>query len=93
MVLKGGAPVLFAAPRLRAITLFSEDEAVAAEAIGQLCAFEVARLRREGSLAKAKLVVETVNGQSALEPGPSQLLAKAGFVRHPDGMRYYPQLF
>ncbi|WP_276916455.1 DNA glycosylase AlkZ-like family protein [Parvibacter caecicola] len=93
VVLKGGAPVLFAAPRLRAITLFSEDEAVAAEAIGQLCAFEVARLRREGSLAKAKLVVETVNGQSALEPGPSQLLAKAGFVRHPDGMRYYPQLF
>lgn len=93
VVLKDGAPILFATPRLRAITLFSEDEAVAAEAIKQLCAFEVARLRREGSLAKAKLVVETVNGQSALEPGPSQLLAQAGFVRHPDGMRYYPQLF
>ncbi len=93
VVLRGGAPVLFAAPRLKGLVLFSADESTLVAAVQELCAYETARLRREGLLSKAKFLVETVNGESALDGEAAQLLAKAGFVRQPDGMRFYPQLF
>ncbi len=93
VVLRGGAPVLFAAPRCKSLILFSTDEPTLVAAVQELCACETARLRREGLLSRAKFLVETVNGESALDGEAAALLAKAGFVRQPDGMRFYPQLF
>ena len=93
VVLRDGAPVLFAAPRCKSLILFSTDEPTLVAAVQELCAYETARLRREGLLSRAKFLVETVNGESALDGEPAALLAKAGFVRQPDGMRFYPQLF
>lgn len=92
-VLKEGALAAFASPHLKSLALFTASEPAALAAIEALRDCEVARLRREGTLAKAKLVVEAVNGESALEEGNAALLQQAGFVRYPDGMRYYPQLF
>ena len=92
-VLKEGALAAFASAHLKSLALFTASEPAALAAIEALRDCEVARLRREGTLAKAKLVVEAVNGESALEEGNAALLQQAGFVRYPDGMRYYPQLF
>lgn len=93
VALRDGVPMVFASLRLKTLVVFSGSRQDVLEAVKALCGFEVGRLKSEGNITKAKLLVETINGQGSLEPGPSQLLTEAGFVRHPDGMRYYPQLF
>lgn len=89
-----GAPALWAAPRLKSLIAFSDDEAVLACAVEALAGFIRASLKREGSAAsRRKLVVEYFNGRDVLDTPVAALLQAQGFARLPNGMRFYASPF
>ena len=89
-----GAPVLWAAPGLKSLLLFSDDEALILRSLRALAAREKAAAKRLGSAgARTKLVVETVNARPVLATSVAALLQQAGFVRLPNGMRLYVDPF
>ncbi|BDA65669.1 hypothetical protein MANAM107_25030 [Actinomyces capricornis] len=88
VVLMGGRPVLHAAPRMRGLTSFTPDRG---ELLGALVALvaDGRRAERRGSRrgGSRRCVVEALNGVPAFDRGVSALLAEAGLVRDPRGMR------
>ncbi|MCI9261844.1 MAG: ATP-dependent helicase [Eggerthellaceae bacterium] len=94
VVLAAGAPVLWAAPRLKGLVTFTEDEAMLADAVAALKDQVLAALKREGAEAsRKKIVVETCNGVDVLATPVAALLQQAGFARLPNGMRLYASPF
>ncbi len=94
VVLANGAPVLWAAPRLKQLVAFTADDDLLAAAVLALKARVLATLKREGvAAARRKIVVETLNGVDVLITPAADLLQKAGFARLPDGMRLYANPF
>ncbi len=89
-----GAPVLWAAPGLKSLLLFADDDALILRSLRALVAREKAAAKRRGSAgARTKLVVETVNARPVLATPTVALLQQAGFVRLPNGMRLYVDPF
>lgn len=94
VVIADGAPVLWAAPRLKSLLAFSADEALLATATAALVASVRAALKREGaSAARRKIVVEHFNGRDVLATPAASWLQSAGLVRLPDGFRLYASPF
>lgn len=94
VVLADGAPVLWAAPRLKALLAFIDDEAVLAAATEALVAFVQTALKREGSAAmRRKIIVTYFNGRDVLDTPAASWLQQAGLVRLPDGLRLYASPF
>lgn len=86
----GGAPVLYAAPRLKSLAVFSSDEDSVARALEACARWISGGARRNGtSPALEKLLVESVNGEPALKSPWAPVLQSAGFVRSTDGLRLY----
>ncbi|MDO4901617.1 DEAD/DEAH box helicase [Actinomyces sp.] len=86
VVLIGGRPVLYAAERLRALTCYTTIRAELERALAAVVAAETRAALRE-TPRTGKRVVEALNGVSALDPVVGDLLATAGLVRDPRGMR------
>lgn len=94
VVLADGAPVLWAAPRLKSLLAFSADEKMLEAAVAALVASVRAALKREGaSAARRKIVVEHFNGRDVLATPAASWLQSAGLVRLPDGFRLYASPF
>ncbi len=94
VVLADGAPVLWAAPRLKSLLAFTADEAVLAAATEALVAFVAASLKRDGSAAmRRKIIVTYFNGRDVLDTPAALWLQRAGLVRLPDGLRLYASPF
>ncbi|NBI33343.1 hypothetical protein, partial [Enterorhabdus sp. P55] len=94
VVLSGGVPLLWAAPRLKALVSFTTDEPLLAEAAAALVVFTRAQLKREGSAgARRKIVVETLNGAPVLDTPLAVALQAAGLARLPNGLRLYADPF
>ena len=94
MVVADGAPVLWAAPRLKSLLAFSGDEKLLEAAVAVLVASVRAALKREGaSAARRKIVVEHFNGRDVLATPAASWLQGAGLVRLPDGLRLYTSPF
>lgn len=94
VVIAEGAPVIWAAPRLKSLLAFSADAALLAAALEALVAFERAALKREGAAAsRRKIVVESFNGCDVLATPAAPWLQAAGLVRLPDGLRLYASPF
>lgn len=94
VVLAEGAPVLWAAPRLKGMVTFTEDERMLADAVAALKDQVLATLKREGAEAsRKKIVVETCNGIDVLATPLGALLQQTGFARLPNGMRLYASPF
>ena len=94
VVLADGAPVLWAAPRLKSLLAFTTDEAVLAEATAALVASVQVTLKREGSAAmRRKIIVTYFNGRDVLDTPAASWLQRAGLVRLPDGLRLYASPF
>lgn len=94
VVFRGGSPVIYAAPRLRYLLMFTEDEELMQNALDALVCSVVQQARAQGSgLVRKKLLVQRVNGQPVLGSVFEGLLQGAGFVRLPDGLRLYPDPF
>ncbi len=94
VVLADGAPVLWAAPRLKSLLAFTTDEAVLAAATEALVAFVAASLKRDGSAAmRRKIIVTYFNGRDVLDTPAALWLQRAGLVRLPDGLRLYASPF
>lgn len=94
VVLAAGAPVLWAAPRLKGLVTFTENEAMLADAVAALKDQVLATLKREGAEAsRKKIVVETCNGIDVLATPLAALLQQTGFARLPNGMRLYASPF
>lgn len=90
-VFLGGMPVLWAAPRLNAVSLFGCEDARGRAVTAVLEAME-ARVRAQGrSWALERVEVRSVNGDAVREGPLAPVLAGLGFVPTPDGMRFYPQ--
>ncbi|WP_147681494.1 DEAD/DEAH box helicase [Actinomyces ruminicola] len=88
VVLIGGRPVLHAAERLRALTCYTTIRAELEPALAAVVAAETRAALREAPRT-GKRVVEALNGVSALDPVVGDLLATAGLVRDPRGMRVH----
>lgn len=94
VVVADGAPVLWAAPRLKSLLAFSDDEKLLEAAVAALVASVRAALKREGaSAARRKIVVEHFNGRDVLATPAASWLQDAGLVRLPDGLRLYTSPF
>ncbi len=94
VVLAGGAPVLWAAPRLKSLLAFTADEAVLAAATEALVGAVRTALKREGSAAaRRKIIVTYFNGRDVLAAPAAVWLQEAGLVRLPDGLRLYTSPF
>ena len=94
VVIADGAPVLWAAPRLKSLLAFSDDEKLLEAAVAALVASVRAALKREGaSAARRKIVVEHFNGRDVLATPAASWLQGAGLVRLPDGLRLYTSPF
>ncbi|MEQ3363152.1 DNA glycosylase AlkZ-like family protein [Raoultibacter massiliensis] len=94
VVIHCGTPVLYAAPSLRSIIAFSDDLAVLADAACALVEHVQKSLKREGGAgARKKMLVEEFNGRSVLDTPFAAILQHEGFVRLPDGMRFYASPF
>lgn len=94
VVIADGAPVLWAAPRLKSLLAFSADEKLLEAAVAALVASVRAALKREGaSAARRKIVVEHFNGRDVLATPAASWLQSAGLVRLPDGFRLYASPF
>ena len=94
VVVADGAPVLWAAPRLKSLLAFSADEKLLEAAVAALVASVRAALKREGaSAARRKIVVEHFNGRDVLATPAASWLQSAGLVRLPDGFRLYASPF
>ena len=94
VVVADGAPVLWAAPRLKSLLAFSADEKLLEAATAALVASVRAALKREGaSAARRKIVVEHFNGRDVLATPAASWLQGAGLVRLPDGFRLYASPF
>lgn len=94
VVVADGAPVLWAAPRLKSLLAFSADEKLLEAAVAALVASVRAALKREGaSAARRKIVVEHFNGRDVLATPAASWLQDAGLVRLPDGLRLYTSPF
>ena len=94
VVIADGAPVLWAAPRLKSLLAFSDDEKLLEAAVAALVASVRAVLKREGaSAARRKIVVEHFNGRDVLATPAASWLQDAGLVRLPDGLRLYTSPF
>lgn len=94
VVLCDGKAVLYATSGLRAILSFSSDQEILRVAVDALVAYLKRSAKWEGGEgARKKVAVETFNGASVLATSFSDLLHAAGFVRLPDGMRLYVDLF
>lgn len=94
VVLSGGVPLLWAAPRLKALVSFTTDELLLAEAAAALVVFTRAQLKREGSAgARRKIVVETLNGAPVLDTPLAVALQAADLARLPNGLRLYADPF
>ena len=90
VVVADGAPVLWAAPRLKSLLAFSADEKLLEAAVAALVASVRAALKREGApAARRKIVVEHFNGRDVLATPAASWLQGAGLVRLPDGFRLY----
>lgn len=90
VVVADGAPVLWAAPRLKSLLAFSADEKLLEAAVAALVASVRAALKREGApAARRKIVVERFNGRDVLATPAASWLQGAGLVRLPDGFRLY----
>ncbi|MBO3724667.1 DEAD/DEAH box helicase [Actinomyces bowdenii] len=88
VVLAGGRPVLHATERMRALTSFTADRGELLDALVALVAEERRAAQRGDHRGGARrCVVEALNGVAALDRGISALLAEAGLVRDPRGMR------
>ncbi|MCR2052463.1 DEAD/DEAH box helicase [Actinomyces bowdenii] len=88
VVLAGGRPVLHATERMRALTSFTADRGELLDALVALVAEERRAAQRGDHRGGARrCVVEALNGVAALDRGVSALLAEAGLVRDPRGMR------
>lgn len=94
VVVADGAPVLWAAPRLKSLLAFSADEKLLEVAVAALVASVRAALKREGApAARRKIVVEHFNGRDVLATPAASWLQSAGLVRLPDGFRLYASPF
>lgn len=94
VVVADGAPVLWAAPRLKSLLAFSADEKLLEAAVAALVASVRAALKREGApAARRKIVVEHFNGRDVLATPAASWLQGAGLVRLPDGFRLYASPF
>ncbi len=94
VVVADGAPVLWAAPRLKSLLAFSADEKLLEAAVAALVASVRAALKREGApAARRKIVVEHFNGRDVLATPAASWLQDAGLVRLPDGFRLYASPF
>lgn len=94
VVIADGAPVLWAAPRLKSLLAFSADEKLLEAATAALVASVRAALKREGaSAARRKIIVEHFNGRDVLATPAASWLQDAGLVRLPDGLRLYASPF
>lgn len=94
VVVREGRAVLYVTVGLRAVLSFTVSEDELREAVGALVAFLTRAAKREGgSSARKKMVVETFNGLSVLDTPFADLLQSMGFVRLPDGMRFYVDPF
>lgn len=94
VVIADGVPVLWAAPRLKSLLAFSDDEKLLEAAVAALVASVRAALKREGaSAARRKIVVEHFNGRDVLATPAASWLQDAGLVRLPDGLRLYTSPF
>ena len=94
VVLADGAPVLWAAPRLKSLLALTADEVVLAAATEALVAFVAASLKRDGSAAmRRKIIVTYFNGRDVLDTPAALWLQRAGLVRLPDGLRLYASPF
>ena len=90
----GGEPALFAAAGLRWLVVFASDADRQALAVHALAEHIRREARRAGGRAPRKrYAVERVNGVPALESPFAPMLADAGFVRMPDGLRLYADPF
>lgn len=94
VVVADGAPVLWAAPRLKSLLAFSADEKLLEAAVAALVASVRGALKREGApAARRKIVVEHFNGRDVLATPAASWLQGAGLVRLPDGFRLYASPF
>ena len=94
VVVRRGAPVLYAAAALRSLLSFTQDDEALADAVHALVAYEKRALKRAGAEgARKKVVVEAFNDQPVLSTPVADLLREEGLVRLPDGMRLYVSPF
>lgn len=93
-VFADGDPVLWAAPRLKAVALFGsgpDREALWSKAVGAVLRAMEDRVRRQGgSWAREHIEVETVDGGPSRQSPLAPALEGLGFVPTPDGLRFYP---
>uniref|UniRef100_UPI00202ECE53 Lhr family helicase n=1 Tax=Actinomyces sp. 187325 TaxID=2927828 RepID=UPI00202ECE53 len=87
VVVRGGRPVLHAAERLRTLTCYTTDGRELERALAALVEAETSAALREPR--PGRRVVESLNGIPALDRAVSDLLAAAGLVRDPRGMRLH----
>lgn len=95
VVLVDGVVTLYASAGLKVLTTFTDDAAVLERAVEALVSYERARVQREGAMAaaRAKLLVETIDGVNALDAALGSALEAAGFVRLPNGLRLYVDVY
>ncbi len=95
VVMCAGKPILFASAGLKHLATFVTDEALLVRAFKTLAACPDALVQEVSADARArkKLIVQTCDGVSVLETKMAAMLAEAGFVRMPDGMRLYTSPF
>ena len=94
VVLADGAPALYAAPRLKSLVAFTDDPALLAAAARALAGAAAVQAKAPGGAgARAKLLVETLNGMPVVGTPAADVLEGAGFVRQPNGLRLYVDPF
>lgn len=95
VVMCAGKPILFASAGLKHLATFVTDEALLVRALKTLVACSDVLVQEVSADARArkKLIVQTCDGASVFETKMAAMLAEAGFVRMPDGMRLYASPF
>lgn len=94
LAVKDGKPLVLAAPKLKNLIAFTEDEDDLLTALEAIIAYTSERLRAQGSMgARTKIVIEKLNGVPVLDTLLAQKATQLGLVPLPDGLRLYLNLF
>lgn len=90
VVIVDGEAVILAAPKLKALTVFTSDIGLIDDAVEALHAhIKKATRSKSGGSKKGKHLIETINEQPALTSDMAPVFLERGFVRDPRGLRLY----
>lgn len=88
VVVLGGVPIFYASKDLEVLISYTSTHEELERALTVLATDRRAMFVRQGTTAvRRRMVVESLNGITALAPAMSDLLRETGFVRDPRGMQ------